>query len=126
MGSFKMVLKLSLAVLLIACLTDAGYVSHKNQPKCHTEYETVTSYEQQCVTVCERECNNVPQQRRLPKVEKLCQTVDVQECNTRYERECNNRQENQCAASQETQCSTSYEQECTTEYDQQCSTTYDQ
>merc|ERR1712234_59235 len=99
----KIKMNMQLVAIVFACVTlclDAGYVSHKNQPKCRTEYETVTSYEQQCTYTHEQECRDVPQQRCVPKVEKLCQTLDVQECTTRYERECTNRQENKCATSE--------------------------
>merc|ERR1712098_517252 len=94
----KMKMNLVSVVTVLSCVVlclDAGDLSHKNQPKCRTEYETVTSYELQCTYTHEQECSDVPQQRCFPKVEKSCVTLDVQECTTRYERECTNRQENQ-------------------------------
>ena len=56
--SCKMKMNSGLAACVASCLIvslDAGYVSHKTQPQpqCHTEYETVTSYEQQCTTIYE-------------------------------------------------------------------------
>merc|ERR1711862_904470 len=113
-SSSKMGLNSDFAAIVVACLIgslDAGYVSQKTQPQpqCHTEYETVTSYEQRCDIKYERECNFEPHQRCSPKVENQCQTVDVQECNTRYERECTNREVSQCEISHETECETTYE-----------------
>merc|ERR1711872_809639 len=98
-----------LAAIVVACLVvslDAGYVSHKTQPQpqCHTEYETVTSYEQRCDVKYERECNFEPHQRCSPKVENHCQTAYEEECSTSYEQ--------QCSTVHEQQCSTSYEEQC--------------
>merc|ERR1712025_973884 len=91
---------LGVVVVLFACMTvlvDAGYVPLKSRyasrkthpsPNCHTEYETVTSYEHKCNTVYERECKNVLQKPSLPKLAKSCQTVYVRDCSTHYVREC--------------------------------------
>merc|ERR1711909_110027 len=76
-------------VSLLACLAaavNASYVTH-DTPRCRTEYDTVTSYEQQCSTNYEQECSTV------------------------YERECSTNHERQCSSRTEQQCSTVYEQE---------------
>merc|ERR1719348_626623 len=98
--SKKMKLDVCLGVVavLFACMTvfvDAGYVPHKSRyvshntrPNCHTEYETVTSYEHKCNIVYEKECKNVLLKPHLPKLAKSCQTVYVRDCSTHYVREC--------------------------------------
>merc|ERR1711936_108870 len=57
--------------------------SQKNSEKCRTEYDTVTSYEQQCSTSYEQECS----------------TVQEQQCSTVYEQECTSSNEQQCSTS---------------------------
>merc|ERR1712179_757161 len=86
-------------VSLLACFAaavNASYVTH-DTPKCRTEYDTVTPYEQQCSTTYEQESNTVQEESCSPRVEKSCDTVDVQECSTTYERECATNHERQCS-----------------------------
>merc|ERR1712212_71276 len=95
-------------VSLLVCLAvavNASYVTH-HTPKCRTEYDTVTSYEQQCSTTYEQECSTVQEESCSPRVEKSCATVEVQECSTSYERECSTNHERQCSSRTEQQCST--------------------
>merc|ERR1719260_231834 len=66
-----------LAAVLLTVTVDAGYVSPQVQRNCHTEYETVTSYENQCSTTYEKECSTVKDEHCKPKVEEVCHTVDV-------------------------------------------------
>merc|ERR1712243_484780 len=75
----------ALTVVLVALTVDASYVSTNSHKKCHTEYDTVTSYEKQCSTTYEEECNTVQEQQCSPKVEEVCNTVDVQECSVSHE-----------------------------------------
>merc|ERR1712055_738128 len=79
-----------LAFVLLPLTVDAGYVSKQAQAKknCHTEFETVTSYEEQCSTSYEQECSTVRDEHCAPKVEEVCNTVDVQECSVSHERVC--------------------------------------
>merc|ERR1712243_250531 len=88
----------SVKLVALACLAvvvNASYVTHHETPKCRTEYDTVTSYEQRCSTTYEQECSTVQEESCSPRVEKTCDTVDVQECSTTYERECATNQERQ-------------------------------
>ena len=70
----------------------------------------------------------------MPKVETLCDAVELQQCSTSYERQCSKNNERQGSTRTKQQCSTVFEQECTTEYDRQysatcehqCSTSYNQ
>merc|ERR1712243_354255 len=66
----------ALMVVLVALTVDASYVSTTSHKKCHTEYDTVTSYEKQCSITYEEECNTVQEQQCSPKVEEVCNTVD--------------------------------------------------
>merc|ERR1712179_402484 len=56
------------------------YVSKQVKRKCHTEYETEITFENQCSTSYEQECTNVKDEHCTPKVEEVCNTVYVQEC----------------------------------------------
>merc|ERR1711872_807128 len=69
---------------------DASY-GKVSVPKCHTEYDTETSYEKRCSTIHEQECETLNEEICTPRVEKLCDTIDVQECTNTYERECSTR-----------------------------------
>ena len=80
----------------MALTVDASYVSTNAHKKCHTEYDTVTSYEKQCSTTYEQECNTVQEQQCKPKVEEVCNTVDVQECSVSHESVCSQHEEKQC------------------------------
>merc|ERR1712179_469765 len=86
-------LKMVSLLVLLAIAVNGSYVTH-DTPRCRTEYDTETSYEQQCTTTYEQECNTVHE-----------------ECCSSYERECATNQERQCSTRTEQQCSTSYEQE---------------
>merc|ERR1712179_318317 len=58
-------------VSLLACLTvavNASYVTD-DSPRRRTEYDTVTSYEQQCSTSYEQECSTVQEESCSPRVE---------------------------------------------------------
>merc|ERR1711970_585980 len=79
--------KLVSALACLAVVVNAGYVTH-DAPRCRTEYDTVTSYEQQCSTSYEQECSTVQEESCSLRVEKSCATVEVQECSTVHEREC--------------------------------------
>merc|ERR1740137_74278 len=80
--------------LVLAMLSPAhgSYLSkqqhHAPQQQCHTEYDTVTSYEQQCSTSHERECSNTYEQQCSISTERACNTVDVQECTVSHEKQC--------------------------------------
>merc|ERR1712234_75388 len=113
MFSFSMNMVACLATLglvMVPLSVDASYANHQVEvPKCRTEYDTETSYEERCSTSFEQECDTINEEVCTPRVETLCDTVDLQECTTSYDR----------------QCSTTYEQQCSTSYDQQCSTVYE-
>merc|ERR1712153_257224 len=72
----KMLAVTCFALVVLSPAVLGGYASHKSshQPshQCHTEYETVTSYEQQCSTSYEKECS----------------TSYAQECSTSFGQEC--------------------------------------
>merc|ERR1719153_2060574 len=82
-----------LAAVLLTFTVDAGYVSKKAHRKCHTEYETVTSYENQCITTYEQKCSTVKDEQ--------CTTVYDEECTTDFEKECTTTHEKQCSTSHE-------------------------
>merc|ERR1712179_700174 len=86
-----------LALVLLPFTVDAGYVSKQEKRNCYTEYETVTSYENQCSTSYEKECNTVKDEHCKPKVEEVCNTVDVQECSLSHERVCTHHDDKQCS-----------------------------
>merc|ERR1711936_530201 len=87
--SFNLIaLSACLALLVLPTSVDAGYVSKQEKRNCHTEYETVTTYENQCSTSYEQECSTVKDEHCKPKVEEVCNTVDVQECSVSHERVC--------------------------------------
>merc|ERR1712002_1239842 len=79
-----------LVVTVLVSAVSGGYVTKAPAPakNCHTEYETVTAYEQQCSTSYERDCNTVQLQECTPRVEKICSAQDFQECSTRHEELC--------------------------------------
>merc|ERR1711942_613999 len=83
----------ALATVLVTLTVDASYVSTSAHKKCHTEYDTVTSYEKQCSTTNDQECNTVQEQQYKPKVEEVCNTVDVQECSVSHESVCSQHEE---------------------------------
>merc|ERR1712112_763655 len=87
---------LGIAVLVSA--VSGGYVTKAPAPakNCHTEYETVTVYEQQCSTSYERDCNTVQLQECTPRVEKICSAQDFKECSTRHEELCTSKQQRGC------------------------------
>merc|ERR1711970_726979 len=97
-----------LAAALLSFTVDAGYVSKKAHRTCHTEYETVTSHENQCGTTYEQECSTVKEEHCKPKVEEVCNTVDVQECSVGHERVCTHHEEKKCSVKHEEQCTTVY------------------
>merc|ERR1711974_591010 len=106
-----------LVLLLLSTTVDAGYVSKHEKRNCHTEYETVTTYEKECNTVKDEHCK--------PKVEEVCHTVDVQECSVSHERVCTQHDDKQCSTKHEEQCTTVYEEECKTDYERKCTTTHE-
>merc|ERR1712236_160185 len=58
--SFNLIaLSACLALVRLPFTVDAGYVSKQEKRNCHTEYETVTTYENQCSTSYEQECSTV-------------------------------------------------------------------
>merc|ERR1719318_832013 len=81
-------MKAAVALLLVSALApqlllpavDAGYAPRQD---CHTVYETVTSYEQQCSKSYEQECS----------------TEQEQQCSTAYETRCSTTHEQQCSPS---------------------------
>merc|ERR1712142_358883 len=64
-----------LVVAVLASAVSGGYLTKSSAPaaakNCHIEYETVTTYEQQCSTSYERDCNTVQLQECTPRVEKI-------------------------------------------------------
>merc|ERR1711875_181895 len=97
MMHFFSIKSFALTTVLAALTVDASYVSTNAHKKCHTEYDTVTSYEKQCSTTYEQECNTVQEQQCNPKVEEVCNTVDVQECSVSHESVCSQHEERQCS-----------------------------
>merc|ERR1712055_851861 len=91
-----------LAAVLLSFTVDAGYVSKKAHRNCHTEYETVTSHENQSSTTYEQECSTLKEEHCKPKAE--------EECNTTHEKQCSTSHEEKCSTVYEDECSTSYEQ----------------
>merc|ERR1712142_752704 len=81
-----------LVVAVLASAVSGGYMTKSSAPapakNCHTEYETVTAYEQQCSTSYERDCNTVQLQECTPRVEKICSAQDFKECSTSHEELC--------------------------------------
>merc|ERR1712025_1011436 len=79
-----------LVVAVLVSAVSGGYVTKAPSPakNCHTEYETVTAYEQQCSTSYERDCNTVQLQECTPRVEKICSAQKFKECSTRHEELC--------------------------------------
>jgi len=68
--------------------------------ECRTEYETVTSYEEQCTTSSEKQC-----------------TISHElECSTSYQKQCVTTYEQECSTIKEVLCTSSYEDECSTTY----------
>merc|ERR1719158_216268 len=105
--SFK---SFALSTVLVALTVDASYVSTNAHKKCHTEYDTVTSYEKQCSISYEQECNTVQEQQCNPKAEEVCNTVQEQQCNPKVEEVCSQHEEKQCSVKHEEKCSTVYEE----------------
>merc|ERR1712098_973041 len=94
----------TLGMVMVPRSVDASYANHQVEvPKCRTEYETETSYEQRCSTSYEQECDTVNEEVCTPRVETLCDTVELQECSTSYERECSRSNERQCSTRTEQQ-----------------------
>ena len=77
----------------------------------------------QCTSRCVVTCRNNEQQCS-PKVDEVCNTVDVQECSTVYEQVCSEHQDRHCSTSHEQQCTTVEEEECKTDYEQKCEVVY--
>merc|ERR1712002_852722 len=111
-------------VILSAFVVNGSYLSKapKKTPAqvkhCRTEYETVTSYEQQCSHSYEKECKPVQLQECSPRVEEICNAQTAKECRTSFEEQCTKEHQNHCAIS--------YEQKCDHVPEKICSTTYDQ
>merc|ERR1711875_64740 len=88
LGLANMIARNSLFVLVVAVVSivSGSYLSKapKKTPakNCRTEYETVTSYEQQCSHSYEKECNPVQLQECSPRVEEICIAQTVKECRT--------------------------------------------
>merc|ERR1712112_524360 len=108
--SLNMVVCLStLGLVMVPLSVEASYANPQVEaPKCRTEYDTETSYEERCSTSYEQECSK--------NNERQCSTRNEQQCSTVYEQEC--------TTEHDRQCSTTFEQKCSTSYDQQCSTVY--
>jgi len=90
--------------LLLSPSVSGSYVTQKN---C-TEYDTVTSYEQQCIIAHEQEC----EQHCLPRIETVCDTIEVQECSIIYQRQFLKSQRHVCVTNLEQQCTEVYEERC--------------
>merc|ERR1712142_662347 len=89
---------LSNHLVMVPLSVEASYANHQVEvPKCRTEYDTETSYEERCSTSYEQECDTVNEEVCTPRVESLCDTVELQECSTLYERECCKSNERQCS-----------------------------
>merc|ERR1711942_550865 len=104
-GQIKMIARNSLLVLVVAVVSivNGSYLSKapKKTPakNCRTEYETVTSYEQQCSHSYEKECNPVQLHERSPRVEEICRAQTVKECSTSFDEHCTKAHQNHCAIS---------------------------
>merc|ERR1712098_1039569 len=115
--------------LIFAVLSSAVYGSYLTSvPKaptptknCRTEYETVTSYEQQCTESYEKECNTLEVNECSPRVEKICDALTFKECSTSHEERCSSEQQKHCAISYEQKCEEFVEKVCSNSYEQQCS-----
>jgi len=123
-------MKTATALLLVSLLSTQLLVpavtgGYAPRQECHTEYETVTSYEEQCSTSYEQQCSTEHEQQCSTSYEKQCSTSHEQQCSTAYEQKCSTIYEDQCSTSYEKECSTSYEEQCSTSYQQKCSTTYE-
>merc|ERR1712042_316165 len=102
---------ITLGLVMVPLSVDASYANHQVEvPKCRTEYDTETSYEERCSTSYEQECNTVNEEVCTPRVETLCDTVELRECSTSYERECSKSNERLCIIRTDQRCSTVYEQ----------------
>merc|ERR1711881_130863 len=94
LGLNNMIARNSLLVLVVAVasIVSGSYLSKasKKTPakNCRTEYETVTSYEQQCSHSNERECKPVQLQECSPRVEEICNAQTVKEYRTSFEEQC--------------------------------------
>merc|ERR1712098_846822 len=97
-------------VILSAIVVNGSYLSKvpKKTPAhgkhCRTEYETVTSYEQQCSHSYEKECNPVQLHECSPRVEEICRAQTVKECSTSFDEQCTKEHQNHCAISYEQKC----------------------
>merc|ERR1719318_1874869 len=112
---YRVSMKTATALLLVSLLSTQLLVpavtgGYAPRQECHTEYETVTSYEEQCSTSYEQQCS----------------TEHEQQCSTSYEKQCSTSHEEQCSTSYQQKCSTTYEDQCSTIYEHVCSTTYEQ
>jgi len=74
---------LILVVLSTLCSVSGSYMTQELAENC-TEYDTVTSYEQQCIIALEQVC----EQHCLPRIERVCDIIEVQECSIIYQRQC--------------------------------------
>merc|ERR1712098_123610 len=103
LGLINMIARNSLLVLVVAVVSivNGSYLSKasKQTPakNCRTEYETVTSYEQQCSHSYEKECNPVQLQECSPRVEEIFNAQTAKECRTSFEEQCTKEHQNHCA-----------------------------
>merc|ERR1711942_439846 len=85
--SLLLTMKVGGCCVILAVLSSAVYGSYLTSvPKaptpaknCRTEYETVTSYEQQCTESYEKECNTLEVNECSPRVEKICDALTFKE-----------------------------------------------
>merc|ERR1712098_830730 len=117
-----------LVILLSAIVVNGSYLSKvpKKTPAqgkhCRAEYETVTSYEQQCSHSYEKECNPVQLHECSPRVEEICRAQTVKECSTSFDEQCTKAHQKDCSISYEQKCDYVPEKSCTTSYEQECIT----
>merc|ERR1712058_207019 len=83
-----------LGMVILPQSLDASYATEQ-VPKCHTEYDVETAYEERCSTSYEQECNVLHEEVCKPRLEKVCDNIEVQECCINYERECSKNNERQ-------------------------------
>merc|ERR1712098_93611 len=97
-----------LGMVILPQSLEASYATEQ-VPKCHTEYDIQTTYEERCSTSHEQECNTVHEEVCMPRLEKVCDTIEAQVCCINYERECSKNNERQCVVLNEQECSTEYD-----------------
>merc|ERR1712153_35941 len=78
----KMLAVTCLALVVLSPAVLGSYATHQPSQQCHTEYETVTSYEQQCTHSAygAKSCHQVPKQNCHQVPKQNCHQVPRQNC----------------------------------------------